>query len=190
MTAVAIRPWYRLRWVTWLMLVVVGSALIYAQLQGRADGYESSFGYEISTVYGWPVAQFTVTEYGLYDLPLLGTPGPNYAHQWHWLAAAVNVAVALAFLGSTAFVLEKWLRSPKRLQFSLRSLLIVSAVIGILLALLSQTKDAHLGSLAFDLDLAPPLRWPLVLGLANALYASGWLASEALLGWLVNRSTA
>jgi hypothetical protein len=190
MAAVASRPWYRLHWVAWLILVVVGGALIYAQFQGKTDGYESSFGYEISTDYGWPVAQFTVQTFGLYDLPLLGTPGPNYAREWHWLALLVNAAVALAFLGSTAFVLEKWLRSPKRLQFSLRSLLFVSAVIGILLAALSQMNDAHLQSLGIDLDFAPPVRWPLLLGLANALYASGWLTSEALLRQLANRSRA
>ncbi len=169
---------------------VVGGALIYAQWQGKADGYESSFDYEISTDYGWPAKQFTVTEFGLYDLPLLGSPGPNCAHEWHWVALLVNAAVALAFLGSTAFVLEKWLRSPKRLQFSLRSLLMVSAVVGVLLTLLSQMQDVHLGSLAFDLDFAPPLRWPLLLGLANVLYASGWLASEVFLRWLTSRSRA
>ena len=164
--------------------------LIYAQFQGEADGFESSFGYDISTDYGWPVAQLTVTEYGLYDLPLLGSPGPNYAYEWHWVAVALDAAVGLAFLGSTAFVLESWLRSPNRLQFSLRSLLIVSAVIGILLASLSPLEDPHFGSLEFDLDFAPPVRLPLLLGLANALFASGWLASAALLRWLASRSHA
>jgi len=36
----------------------------------------------------------------------------------------------------------------------------------------------------------PPVRWPLLLGLTNALYASGWLASEGLLRRLANRSRA
>ena len=184
------RPWYRLHWVTWLIVGIVGGALVYSQFQGQTDGFESSFSWELSTGYGWPVKQLTVTEFGSYELPLLGPPNPSFTYQWNWVAIVVAAAVSLVLLCSTAWVLECWLRSPNRLQFSLRSLLIVSTVIGILLAALSQLEAFQIGSLLLNLDFAPPIRWPLLFGLANALYASAWLVSGVLLRWFTSRSHA
>src|SRR5215510_3481430 len=114
MNAAAKRPWYRLHWVTWLILLLVGSALVYAEIHGVTDGWEASFGYNIDTTYGWPAVQFTFREFGSYDLPQLGTPGPDYVYDWHWVAVVVDGAVCLAFLASPAFLLESWLRSPRR----------------------------------------------------------------------------
>ncbi|HUE71625.1 MAG TPA: hypothetical protein VMP01_12135 [Pirellulaceae bacterium] len=175
------RPWYRLHWVTWVVVVILVWTLINRELEARLVGLSLSFSYISDTLYGWPVDHLTVVESG----SLLRRPGQQlrFEYRWHYPQLVFNVVFCLLLSVSTVHVMELRLRSPNHMQLSLRSLLVVTAIAACLAGLAGGNIDFGLPWVGVRsswlinwYDLRRPVRWPLIFALGCTIYSLGWLA--------------
>lgn len=126
----------------------VASALAWANLSAFGDGYIGGAGclhhqtnffmYE----YGWPSCYFerrvTVTSSPMYP----SQPSETSAESTFRIGALMlDLAVALAVLGSTALARRIWLRRPRPAQVELKTVMIMIAVITIMLTLYNARSD-------------------------------------------------
>ncbi|HUE74592.1 MAG TPA: hypothetical protein VMP01_27240 [Pirellulaceae bacterium] len=194
MDSVVKRPWYRLHWVTWTVMAVLLLAFVNRQMAVQSGSWASPFIYAKWTHFGWPVVHLDLMESGA---ALPGSVQPNirydqpvFKYDWRPLALAVNVFTLLLFLGSTAFVVESFLRNYRKLQFSVGNLIVITGVLGVILALFSYEPAFLFGARwLFGLELSylivwrdfqRPLLWPVLFGLACTLYSLGWLGLAIL----------
>lgn len=194
MDSVFKRPWYRLHWVTWMVIAVSLWALINRQLAVQSGGWASPFIYTKWTHFGWPFIHLDLMESGPASpgsvQPNIKYDQPDFKYDWRPPALAINVFTVLLFLGSTAFVVEAFLRNYRKLQFSVGNLMVITGVLGVILALLSYESAFLFGArwlfglessyLVVWRDFQRPLFWPVLFGLTCALYSLGWLALAVL----------
>ena len=183
------RPWYRLHWVTWVVMLVVTGALVYSELDEHFGIGTRSAGYTDWSYFGWPRAHLELVESG--SFVGAGTQLPSsFEYHWRWSVLGINLLVCIGIMGSTTYAAESCLRSPNRLQFNLRALLALTGVVAVMLWLaangdwLFQSEDevlrwTHTSLVGWD-DLQRPLRWLVLLGLACTIYSLGWLALTLL----------
>jgi hypothetical protein len=194
MDSVVNRPWYRLHWVTWTVVAVMLLALVNRQIAVQSGSGASDYRYTKWTHFGWPFIHLDLRETG----PALpGSVQPNikygqpvFKYDRRPLALAINVLALLLFLVSSAFVVETFLRNYRKRQFSLRNLILITGVLGVMLALFSYEPAFAFGARwLFGLELSylvswrdfqRPLLWPVVFGLACPLYFLGWLGLAML----------
>jgi hypothetical protein len=184
------RPWYRLHWVTWVVTCGLLLALINRQMDVNSGGWENTKW----THFGWPVIHLDVIEYmpashlGAPPVSLVGVQRIIKYH-WRWFALTINVVTFLLFLGSTAFAVETFFRNYRRLQFSVGNLIVITGVLGVILAMLIYKPAFLLGGRWYGLELSylvawrdfqQPVHWPVLLGLACTIYSLGWLALALL----------
>jgi hypothetical protein len=187
MDSAAKRPWYRLHWLTWVVMALVISAIGNRQMEARWSRYPSSYGYIKDIRIGWPTIHLTSTERG----SMFPEPGdkPSFTYHWHYSRLVFNLVLCLILTAATGHVLELWLRSPNRMQVTLGSLLGFMSVLAVLAGLASETIEFTIpwfdlrsyGLFIWD-DLRRPLQWPILFALGCMLYSLGWLAL-ALLRW-------
>jgi len=183
------RPWYRLHWVTWIVVVVVAGGLVNSEFEKHFGIGTYSAGYTDLTYFGWPRAHLELVESGSFVGP--GTKLPSsFKYHWRWPVLGMNVLVCIVIVGSTMWVAESWIRSSNRLQFKLQALLLFTSVVGVVLWLsvnsdwLFWSEDevilwAHSPLVSWG-DVQRPLRWPVVLGVACTIYSLGWLVLALL----------
>jgi hypothetical protein len=102
--------------------------------------------------------------------------------RWDGLALAINCVVWLLLVGSTAWVVERWLRGRNRLQFGSQTLLALTGVAAVLVAILSQSTPYWVFRLGLEpsfevqwCHIRKPLRIILPFGIGCATYFLGWL---------------
>jgi hypothetical protein len=185
------RPWYRLHWLTWLVVAVVVGASGNKERQSPYIPVYVTNGKR--TWHGWPKICLEM-ERGIPAFMPAGSP-PNVSYHWVYPALVINVLVWLALTGSTAFIVERWLRNAKRFQLSLGTTLAWLVVFGIVMTMLNGTfnNDAHVAYMPGELvdfhlptwgSLQHSIWWPLLFALACTIFTSGWLAwHSALLGY-------
>ena len=186
MDSVPKRPWYRLHWLTWLVLVLLVVGLDDWEREERLIA-TSGFANFTLTGFGWPIEHGRL--FGKHvAFPKLERSAAECS--WDMLALATNSIVCVLLVLSTAVIVERCLRSPNRLQLSLRSLMAITAITGIMLciavqsetleaAILWMTKmDSHI--LSAD-DLSWPPHWPVLFALGCTIYSLGWLVCFAVL---------
>lgn len=185
------RPWYRLHWVTWIGMGFVLSSAVFRQFEERFV-VESLGSLTITERFnfGWPLAYVEMEKFG----PIVVTPtgpSPNPAfikYEWFGWHLLLNCAICALLTGSTAYVSDAWLRSPKRSQFGVRHLMIVTFVVATLIALTQGLEVRYRDWEDFRMtwllvswsDMVNPLRWPLLLGLACTIYSLCWLTLALL----------
>ena len=153
------RPWYRLHWVTWVVMGVVLSAAIREQCT-----YQIAF-----DLYGWP----------LIDRLELG----HSERRWEISALVFNVAFCSVLVVSSGCGAELWLRRQNPLQIDLRSGFVITGVLACvcwLVELPSQSllewRWTYVLPLVSWSDLRQPLRWPILFAIACTIYTLGYLA--------------
>jgi len=133
------------------------------------------------THFGWPVIHLNLVKSE--PFPPSGIQS-KAKWEWRWFALVINVITYLLFLGSTCLVVEIFLRNYRRLQFSVGNLILITGVLGVILAMLTYKPEFLLGGRWYGLELSylvawpdvrQPLRWPVLFGLACTLYSIGWL---------------
>ena len=184
MNSVPKRPWYRLHWVTWVVILLVIAALAYReQVAQRFDGGWVSTDQATMDLdelrFGWPYAHLIHYDFGSASM----TSG------WHWGWFGVNVVCCLLLTVFAASVVETRLRGPTPRQITIRFLLVVVAIAGVLMGLALQ-PDGWLvimdffGGVPATLvsweGFTNPVLWPMQFALACMIYALGWLALALL----------
>jgi hypothetical protein len=128
------RRWYRLHWLTWLPVIVVGAAIARCQFIERFHRIAgNSFSYLKSSCFGWPVAHVESLE----SSKSAGIAGvaqsPKFEYTWFFPSLAVNCVFWLLLVSAAGLAVEGWLRKPKRWQFTLRGLGLLFAATGAVL---------------------------------------------------------
>lgn len=124
------RPWYRLHWLTWVLLLVVGWSLVAENLAKQIwlppFGQLLPAGIVLSSQ-GWPF-YFGGGTYDSYDNSRL-IAIDDFLH------LTLNILIALSILASTAFTSESYFRRQSKWhQFSIQSVLAFTTFIALLLA--------------------------------------------------------
>jgi hypothetical protein len=176
------RPWYRWHWGSYLAVSVVVGALIWRQFEkapmlGVGDLGVFSQWFDL----GWPFAHLEMVE-------TRGLPsGTEFDYEWHAVKLVGNCLFAALLVGSTAFVVETLIRRRPRAQFGTRHLLIVTAILGVLLALSREWEIQYRDwtvwnywSLVRWSDVTQPIHWPILLAIACAIYTLCWSALMSL----------
>jgi hypothetical protein len=182
-------PSYRLNWVTWLIASIVLLAFVSRQLEKEPGFAMANLGHlSESSTFGWPLVHLDYAE----SRPLVLSAEDSltrYYREWHPWQLLANCLVALLLVVSTVFVCEGWVRANRRLQFSLRHALVMTAIVGVMMALSRERITPDRGSESFVVtwsfvgwaDIQQPIRWPVLLGLACTIYFLGWLAYTSAL---------
>jgi hypothetical protein len=180
------RPWYRLHWVTWVVLAVVMAALVYRELEPtRFDGghfLTKSGRISFSEVeFGWPFPYSVRWESEVSSF--------QYSFPWQMQIVTIDAIFCCLVASCTARVVEGWLRSSAMWRVSLRSMMGTTFLIAVLLALAVQ-HEAIAGimtpwggpSTRFVSwnEFMRPVRWPVLFGVACTIYSLGWLALALL----------
>lgn len=188
------RPWHRLHWVTWVVLIVVGYSMLSVQQEISLDFRPGEFRF----LYGWPVW----FRDGL----------ANQSHPYSAFAIAINIAFCGLGFVSSLLVAELFSRRRVRSrQYSLIRLMAAVAGLGIVFGVVrmeaqffmwSRNPSWVTGGWSSDIpipgeDVAPveihttsdplrwtiPLRYPWIIGLpilfavTCTIYSAGWLAA-------------
>jgi len=189
MDAASRRPWYRLHWPTWAALVVVGGALVHLQIAEYPASRMEAAGSGRAPVFFWnpgfPWAHAQRSD---------GTSVLQFNQRHALLCMLANAMVSLAIAACTLLAVESWLRRPSRpWQLSMKSLLILVALVAVLLSLHQFSRRAWPFPYALQVSQeSSEILWPkpadapwyvvvpLVFGLTATLYIVGWLAGRAL----------
>lgn len=146
MESVLKHPWYRLHWFTWVVILIAGLSLIPSELQPRllSSGtyvFGSIRTYSTELRYGWPLVHLDTVEIGPgFPAPF---PSPSFTYKWNYSLLFPNLAFCSFLISSTGFVAEKWLRKPHPTQFSIRSFLAITGVVGILISLVANEQPIY-----------------------------------------------
>jgi hypothetical protein len=120
-----VHPWYRLHKRSWAAAIAVLLAFSYAQFQWRC--LTEDFRTFCSVYYGWPVYAVKVTEHA---------PRRPRTFEARIVGVLVNGTTLVVLVGSTAFVIERWLKRKLACwQFSLQSMIVVPIAIIVALTL-------------------------------------------------------
>ena len=180
------RPWHKWHFTTWLALLTVGAGLAYAQYELRGRPVMGGMWTETSFKYqGWPVTARRLEIHHMHYAPVTSSisfhsqspvkwiPTKTLA-KWIPLGLLVNILAALVLLVSTVLQFERWQRRKSPWQFSLRGLLILTTITGILL-LFSQQK------FQFYDWWSRVTRFAGLLPITNSLQESSWYVIAPLL---------
>ena len=188
MTPKCTKPWYRLHVVTVIATAIMALVLFVANYQLNR-GLTSGGLWHMTTNYsqGWP-ATFRIVyvdEFGPFDRAGRASTITTEV-DWYIGALLSNLTIATLLIAATAVVCERKCRdSLPCWQLSLRSMLILVAVVSCLLVLHQNDRGLHglpsrVG--AGWLRITPwYLRLPIMLGLGCLIYLSGWLAATGAL---------
>jgi len=122
------RSWYRLHWLTWVMVLLVGGSLMFENLaiQVGYDGPQPScvVGTAVPTEheYGWPLIHRVEKLLYFGDMDKI-----------HWPLLFTNVIVALVLLLSTASTAECYFRRHPKWQFTIQGIMLLSVFVSLLL---------------------------------------------------------
>jgi len=148
------RSWYRLHWLTWVILLVVGGSFVVENLAGIekppdlyifefiADPYGyPTYDEAYSVQHGWPMVcilrdRFFMNQAG----------GVSSSSRWPFddakmisfifLYLGFNILIALTILASTAFTTESYFhRQSKWHQFSIQSVILLTIFVALLLTI-------------------------------------------------------
>jgi hypothetical protein len=150
------QPWYRLGWVTWLALFIVGAAFVGSNLMRPvpriifqdwlARGISARVRYDVTAErWGWPFTyrvryqtSETARDGTIYSRPLWQQPTLSLRNPRTW-ALIGNVVLTLVVLGGTVVFVQYWLRHRKGpFQFGLKTLFLLTALVAVLLTFLVQ----------------------------------------------------
>ena len=188
------RPWFRLHWLTLIVLSWLIGAIADCQLQKQScDLYGDYEKWDTAFVCGWPFRHLLVRDFNPNrdSVLRLFSLAPTDRHQWYGWALAINGVVWLMLVCCTAWVIERWMRFPKWLQFGSRSLLAFTGVAAVLAAILTQPTPYWVLRLSIEpsfevewCNIRKPLRLIIPMGIGCATYFWGWLiVSAAIAGW-------
>ena len=140
MDAMPTRPWYRLHWETCASTLVVAGILLWSQVSPTFRFIGNLEGSWSAMYCGWPYAWLVRTTYEDYDVSsFLGAPTSvttTTLYQWHPWRLVFSVALTVVLIASVAAMVERWRRAwSGRPQFTLRSLLTLTFVAGVLILL-------------------------------------------------------
>jgi len=169
------RPWYRLHWMTWLVLAAFAGILAFHQVVGfRLWPTEYAPGYRPGRFFivGWPVihSRYLLTTHGLSKVNV----GPGI------LPIAGDALCSVAAIASVAFVVQRIMSS--RMQFGTSTLFSLIAVVAIVLVILPVEQQLVHQSQTLSRDGPFFKRRPLFLsvpttcGVAATVYTTSWLA--------------
>ncbi len=189
------RPWYRLHWLTWLVIVVVTFEMVDVQRDEHLG--DSAITGQKLYYCGWPLIHCLIETSEWYGA------GSRYSRteisEWRDWELLVNCVVSVLLIASTLFVCEMWTRNERHGQFGLRHLFSIVAILCSLLGLARiEWSDMFLANPGFTYqrrlidwrDVAHPVRWPFLFALACTVYLLGWLAyAGALRIWSFRRGT-
>jgi hypothetical protein len=186
MEAVRSRRWYRLHRLTGLAIMVeliaIGCLQV-AKQPGGSYGLDSGER-EYHVNFGWPVRHLSILE--------VFPPARSYASSlpriecvWKAKALFFNCCIFALLTFSVGWLVETWLRRPKHLQFSLRGIFELFAVVAIVLSLVKNPYAFEGGLILMGLSPCTPFQpWfgaPLELnawGLAtNVVISCGTICS-------------
>ncbi len=178
------RPWYRLHWVTWVVVIILVWTLFSRGSEAGFRGIDSSFYYRKENAYGWPAKHLTVVEWGTFLRP--NNP-PTVEHKWHVRELVFNAGFGFMLVLASVFAFELWMRTRKRTQLTLGSMLGLTAVAACLAGLASGSIDFWLPAVFIRsswliswYDLQRPVMWPLIFAMGCTIYSLGWLALALL----------
>jgi len=197
------RPWYRLHSLTWVIMAAVVGGLVSRQLEKETILGVGGLGmYSLQSSVGWPLQHAEIVDSGEAWLPGSRPIAPpatfSTTYEWFVWPLLANCILSALLVAATAFVCESWLMQERRLQISLRQILILMATLGVLLALtrpwtvgyrdLDRESFKVKWSLVSLSELKNPLHWPAIMALACAIYAAVWLVGLLTLrGWSLIR---
>jgi hypothetical protein len=115
-------PWYRLHFVTWLAILVVGGGLGW----GNFKNVRKQFTYQRSSHLGWPLVAGVVIDKSNRKTRPVGTVR---GYRWRKFGSIFDVTVAVLILGSTGFAVERRFRAEMRWQIRVTTLLSATAVV-------------------------------------------------------------
>jgi len=147
------RSWYRLHWLTWVVLFLVGGSLVVENLVKRSmmyiyerqgDGFDLLSSRDLIK-FEQVVAEYNMTRenYGImfggyftgWPLDYLDFHPENLSYIALKLPLlASNILIALVILFATVFTTESYLRRQPRWQFSIQSIIAFTVFVGLLLA--------------------------------------------------------
>lgn len=190
--------WYRLHWITWIVVLVIGGALVWYNVNGirRARYFGSSGPWHVFHR-GWPLVHSErLTRPETYPGPKVDE-FPNVMPEWR-TRLAFDVTWSLAGVATVAFLVERLSRS--RLRFPVSALLGIPTIVAGLFWILPLEQKWQTPMANFHWSRAPTvwssypgLNWPLrtatIFTLASMLFALSWIAIF-LLHRLTNRRYA
>jgi hypothetical protein len=190
MEAVRTRRWYQLHWLTCLAIVVELAAIAYVQSVGQngngMDALDSS-GRRYFVNFGWPARhlwRFEIyTPIGSYTY----SP-PRFEYAWKARPLLFNCFILALLTSSVGWLVETWLRRRSRLQFSLRAVCELFAVVAVMLTLVKQRTIVEGSILLMGLVPGRPFQpwfdapyelnawaWPAVVVIFFGVSCSVWL---------------
>jgi hypothetical protein len=138
--------------------------------------------------FGWPLAYLCLSETG--EIGAAPSFEPHFDYEWNIGRMLMNGLFGALLTVAVAFAAERWVRSERRLQFSILGLLSATAATGILIALGHEMElpyrdfDPEFNPFYWSLvsieDLRHPFRWPSLIALAIAIYLAAWLLLRAI----------
>ncbi|MHC4402779.1 MAG: hypothetical protein ACYTG0_24210, partial [Planctomycetota bacterium] len=134
------RPWYRLHLSTWIVLLIAGTILFLSNVPGERRLSQTAATYFVME-HGWPLVYLVrLPEGPVWDPVPSMWPLTKGVVSFDPLTLAADVAVAALVLIFTAAVFETRRRRRKRLQFSLRTLLVAVLIVSAALAWLTTKR--------------------------------------------------
>jgi len=136
------RPWYRLHWITWVLLLLVGGSFFVENLVGRTfwtgDPYIANYDF------GWPnnfMRRFAVDVDAKRTADINNTVSnrlPFYSiaavsDEFKWVPLTLNALIALAIILATIFTTESYLRRQPRWQYDIQSIMLFTVFVAFLL---------------------------------------------------------
>jgi len=127
-------PWYRLHWLTWVVLVAQLWAIYDCRNLERFGGiWERDYDY---VVLGWPFAE-RIWAWSRYIGRGTGS------NEFFYLPLALNLSLYAAMLTATAFVLENWLQRPSIVRVGLGDMGWITFTVAALLAIWLRWPAIH-----------------------------------------------
>jgi len=145
------RPWYRLHWLTWVVLFCVGGSVVVENLVGEGEPWNSAWGYAYynrywtneeaySVRHGWPITCFlrdrvTIDEAGFAGLATSSRWPFDNAEviPFHPIRLGFNILTALLILFATIFTTESYLRRQSKWQFTIQGIILLTVFVALLL---------------------------------------------------------
>jgi len=183
------RRWYRLHPLTWLvkwsLVLIVGATLSWLQFQPSGWGvFISMTGSESTSRFGWPVECLNSEE----TVSGARATRGDVSHKLEWTTSALvlNAITCLVLVWSTWSVTTTWTAMPNPLQIAIAKALAATAIIGMLLVVVTQRESVY--SFLMDRGLTPgkaledtPIASvPVLFALACTIWASISLATHVI----------
>jgi len=127
------RPWYRLHWLTWVVLFLVGGSLVVENLVGQDVDpiLPNSLFNGIKYSHGWPI-RFVKRDVGG-DFSGRWPIDKAEVLEFRYLPLMMDILIALVILLATSVTTESYLRRQPRWQFSIQSIMLFTVFVALLM---------------------------------------------------------